>query len=173
MESTTESVVREADERVERAKDSLSDRIDELSRRFRGAKNMVDIEAQIADHPWPAIGIALALGAFAGLAGGRRDDAEPAPERSMSGAVLAGVGAVAFRLIKSYAFSKLTDAAKGWVDGRAGTAEAGTAEAGTTEAGTTEAGTAEAGTTEAGTTEAGTTEQAASRDPSVEAFLKH
>ncbi|CAN5811462.1 hypothetical protein BH11MYX3_BH11MYX3_11480 [soil metagenome] len=122
METTTESVVREADERAERAKDSLTDRIEELSRRFRGAKNMVDIEAQIAQHPWPAVGVALALGALAGLAGGHGSK-EPALDRSFGGALLAGVGAVALRVLKSYAFSKFADAAKGWVDERAGTTE--------------------------------------------------
>ncbi len=137
METTTETVIREADERVERAKDALTDRIEELSRRFRGAKNMVDIEAQIAQRPWPAVGIAIALGALAGMAAGR-SKSEPAPDRSMGGAVAAGVGALALRLLKSYAFSKFADVAKGWVDERAGT-----------------------------------TEQVASRDPSVDAFLKH
>ncbi len=124
MEPTNESVAREADERVERAKDSLSDRLDELNRRFRGAKNMVDVEAQIVEHPWPAVGIALALGVFAGLAGGRGGrDADPGPERTFGTAVVAGLGAVAFRMFKTYAFSKLADVAKGWIDERSGTSE--------------------------------------------------
>ncbi len=121
METTNEPVVRDADERAERAKDSLTERIDELSRRFRGAKNMMNVEAQIVEHPWPAVGVALALGALAGMAGSGQNT--PAPERSLGGAVIAGVGAVALRLLKSYAFSKLADAAKGWADERGDTSQ--------------------------------------------------
>jgi ElaB/YqjD/DUF883 family membrane-anchored ribosome-binding protein len=134
--------VAEADERVERAKESLSSRIDELGRRFRTAKNLGDLSARIAKHPWPAVGIALALGAFAGLAShvGRRDENG---ERKLRHTLIAGAGALLLRLAKSYAMGQLADSAKSWIDER---------------------------TRMDGADE---TEKAASRDPSVEAFLRH
>ena len=137
--------VADADERAERAKESLSSRIDELGRRYRTAKNMGNISDKIARHPWPAVGIAVALGAFAGLAGhlGRPDDTG---ERKLRHTLIAGAGALLLRLARSYAMGQLSDSAKSWIDQR---------------------------TRMDGAVVTDKTEKAASRDPSVEAFLKH
>lgn len=137
--------VAEADERVERAKESLSSRIEELGRRYRTAKNMGNISERIAKHPWPAVGLAVALGAFAGLAG---DLARPDEngERKLRQTLIAGAGALLLRLARSYAMGQLTDTAKSWIDER---------------------------TRMDGEEGTGKTEKAASRDPSVEAFLEH
>jgi ElaB/YqjD/DUF883 family membrane-anchored ribosome-binding protein len=137
--------VAEADERVERARESLSSRIDELGRRFRTAKNMGNLSEKIAKHPWPAVGIAVALGAFAGLAGhlGRPDENG---ERKLRQTLFAGAGALLLRLAKSYAMGQLADSAKSWIDERSRMD---------------------------GAADSDKTEKAASRDPSVEAFLQH
>lgn len=136
--------VAEADERVERARESLSSRIDELGRRFRSAKNMGNIADKIAQHPWPAMGIAVALGAFAGAAShlGRPG---PDGEHKLRHTLIAGAGALLLRLAKSYALGQLGDTAKSWIDERTRMVDA----------------------------DAEETEETASRDPSVEAFLRH
>jgi hypothetical protein len=141
-EDNEPETVAEADERVERAKESLTSRIDELGRRFKNAKSMGNISEKIAAHPWPAVGIAVALGAFAGIAGhlGRPDENG---EHKLRHTLIAGAGALLLRLVKSYALGQLGDTAKSWIDER---------------------------TRMAG---ADDVEKAASRDPSVEAFLRH
>lgn len=105
----------EADRIVEQAKESLMSRVEELGRRFKDAKNKFDVEAQIGAHPLPAIGIAFAIGAVVALAGGRKH--APDAKRGLRGAVMAGVGALAMRMIKEIAFSQLAGAAKTWMDG--------------------------------------------------------
>lgn len=98
------------------------------------------VEAAITAHPLPAVGAAFALGAIAGLA---RKAMKGDGERSIGGMVVAGIGAVALRLAKSYAFSRLGDAAKSWlVDEYRGTAPS-------------------------------DTERAASREPAIESFVRH
>src|SRR4051812_18145307 len=100
-EDTAPASVAEADERVERAKESLSSRIEELGRRFKSVKNMGHLGDRIAEHPWPAVGIAFALGAFAGLAShvGSRDENG---DRRLRDTLLAGAGALVLRLAKSF-----------------------------------------------------------------------
>lgn len=134
-DDTAPEMVADADERATRAKASLSSRIDELGRRFKNAKNM-GIGEKIAKHPWPAVGIAAALGAFAGIAShlGRRDENG---EHELRHTLVAGAGALLLRLVKSYALGQLGDTAKSWIDERTRMAEP------------------------------------ASRDPSVEALLRH
>jgi hypothetical protein len=141
-EDTTPDTVADAGERAERAKESLSSRIDELGRRYRTAKNMGNLSEKIAKHPWTAVGIAAALGAFAGLAThlARPDDAG---EHKLRHTFIAGAGALLLRLAKSYAMGQLADTAKSWIDERTRTDGA------------------------------DEPEKAASRDPSVEAFLEH
>lgn len=106
-----------ADERVERAKASLSSRIDELGRRYKSAKNMGNIAERITKHPWPAVGVALALGAFAGLASHLGKPGENG-EHKFRHTVIAGAGALLLRLAKSYAMGELGDTAKSWIDER-------------------------------------------------------
>ncbi len=140
-----QDTVADADERVERAKESLSSRIDELGRRYRTAKNMGNISEKIAKHPWPAVGIAVALGAFAGLAN-HLGHVEDNGERKLRHTLMAGAGALLLRLAKSYALGQLSDSAKSWIDER---------------------------TRLDGAAATDKPEKAASRDPSVEAFLRH
>lgn len=74
-------------------------------------QSLDDIENAIRSHPLPAIGAALALGAIVALARPRSGDGE----RSVGGMIIAGLGAVAVRLVKSYALTQLSDAAKSWL----------------------------------------------------------
>ena len=69
------------------------------------------IESMISAHPLPAVGAAFALGALVAFASGRIGKRG---ERSIGGMIVAGLGAVAVRLAKSYAFARLGDAAKSW-----------------------------------------------------------
>ncbi len=138
---TPAEAVAEADERAERAKESLSSRIDELGRRFKSAKNMGNLAEKIAEHPLPAVGIAAALGAFAGLAS-HLGTPDANGERKLRHTLLAGAGALLLRLAKSYALGQLGDQAKSWIDERT-------------------------------RLDGAPPQKAASRDPSVEAFLRH
>jgi hypothetical protein len=76
-------------------------------------KQLEDLQAKIAAHPWPIVGAAFALGAIIAL-GTRKGD----ERRSIGSMVAAGLGAVALRLVKSYALGKLGDAAKDWIGDR-------------------------------------------------------
>lgn len=109
-----------ADERAERAKESLSSRIDELGRRFRSAKNLGNlgnIAEKVVAHPWPAVGIAVAIGAFAGAAGHRGRPSDGG-EHKLRHTLIAGAGALLLRLVKSYVLGQLGDQAKSWIDER-------------------------------------------------------
>ena len=102
---------------------------------------MTRVESLITEHPLPVVGAAFAVGAILGLVTGRGKK-----DRSVGGMVAAGIGAVAVRLVKSYALTRLGDAAKSWLlDPRNG---------------------------EATMTTSGT-ESAASREPETESFLRH
>jgi hypothetical protein len=107
----------DADRLVEQAKESLMSRVEELSRRFKDAKNKFDVEAQIAAHPLPAIGIAFAIGAVFALAGGRKHT--PDAHRGIGGAMMAGLGALAMRMLKDVALGQLSGAARAWMEGNA------------------------------------------------------
>jgi hypothetical protein len=93
----------------------------------------------ITEHPLPMVGAAFALGAIVALVMPRADRGQ----RSVGGMIVAGLGAVAVRLAKSYALGRLGDAAKNWLlDPRAGG-------------------------------QPSATEHAASREPATESFLRH
>ena len=113
METNVDSAVNSGASRVEELKESVTSKIDELRSRLSGL-NREDIEAKIVAHPWPVVGGAFALGLVIALARGRK---EPEGRRSVGGMIVAGVGAVAVRLLKSYAISQLGDAAKNWIAG--------------------------------------------------------
>ena len=72
---------------------------------------MSRVEGLVTAHPLPAVGAAFALGALVALATGRSRD----EGRSVGGMIVAGLGAVAVRLAKSYAIGRLGDAAKSWL----------------------------------------------------------
>src|SRR5262245_53341621 len=102
--------VQEADQRAERAKQSLLSRIELLKRRVDDAKHRFNPQEQIARHPLPAVGAAFALGVIAGL-GSRRAGAPGEAQRSLSGAVLAGIAAIALRAVREAALTQLGHAA--------------------------------------------------------------
>ena len=131
--------IAEDDRRVERAKESLMARVDELGRRFKEAREKFDIAAHISAHPLIAAGAAFALGAMVGIPRGSR----PAPEmdgqvqRSVGAVITAAIAGIAIRVAKDFAVRQLAGVAKNWWDNQ------------------------------------GESEVTASRDPSVEAFLRH
>lgn len=97
------------------------------------------LEGVVTEHPLPVVGAAFALGALVALVMPRADKGE----RSLGGMIVAGMGAVALRLAKSYAVGRLGDAAKSWLlDERRGE-------------------------------QVSATERAASREPATESFLGH
>lgn len=108
--------VEEADRRAERAKASLLARVEVLKQRMSEAKHKLDVPSQIAAHPWPAIGVAFALGVAAGF--GRKGSATPsrhAPaKRSVGDMVLTAAAALGIRLVRDAALAQLTELAKDW-----------------------------------------------------------
>jgi len=93
-------------------------KVEELGRRF----NLGTIEEQITAHPWPAIGIAFVVGGVLGLVtGGRSREVEE--RRSIGGLIASAVGAIAMKLLKSYAVSVAADQAKSWMASRPGATE--------------------------------------------------
>jgi hypothetical protein len=110
----SDPAVVEADRRAERARASLRARFTTLEQRFADVRERVDIPAQIRRHPLPAIGIAFALGALAGRRGARV--AYEATGRSLGGAVMATLGALALRIAREVAIVQLGRAARRWAD---------------------------------------------------------
>lgn len=102
-------------ERVARAKSSLHHHIEELGKRFQGLKTRAGIEQWIADHPWRAVGIAVALGAFAGFVQGS-SKRHPDVEHSIGGMAMAALGAVLMKLVKGVAVEHAAEAMRGWLD---------------------------------------------------------
>ena len=131
--------VTEDDRRVEQAKESLMARVDELGRRFKEAREKLDIKSHIEAHPLIAVGAALALGALIGIPGGGRRSTPAADdvERGVGAVIAAGLAGIAIRVAKDFAIRHLAGVAKDWWDKQ------------------------------------GESEVTASRDPSVEAFLRH
>lgn len=117
--SNPEQQIKEADDRAEQAKASLMSRIEELGRRFKGAKQSLDLKAQIGAHPWPAVGIALAAGVLTGVLGGpsASDSDGPRGKSTVSSAVLAALGALAVRALKDVALRQVATLAKNWLHG--------------------------------------------------------
>jgi len=113
---TTDPAVEEADRRVARAKASLLARVEQLKHKISDARQTFDLASQIEKHALPAVGIAFALGAAAGL--GRRG-ARTVMEANRSGAggaLLAALGALGLRLVRDLAIGQLGVVAKGWWD---------------------------------------------------------
>jgi hypothetical protein len=106
--------VAEADRRVERAKASLLARVEVLKHKLGDARNQIDLRAQIAKHPLPAIGIAFGLGVFAAMRGGSRAEPREPGEHSLTGAALGALAAFGLRLARDFAIGELGQAAKRW-----------------------------------------------------------
>ena len=104
--------VQEADQRAARAKQSLMARMEMLKQRFTDAKHRFSPQEQIARYPIHAVGAAFALGVIAGL--GRRRPAASEAGRSLGGAAVAGLAAVALRVVREAALTQLAHAAQNW-----------------------------------------------------------
>lgn len=75
----------------------FKDRLGRIGRRIKH----VDLRSQIVEHPFTAVGIAAAVGALVGLV-------RPMPRRGrISGAFVAALTAIGFRLVREAAFVHL------------------------------------------------------------------
>jgi hypothetical protein len=108
------------DRLIEDARASLVEHLGELGRRFRAARERLDIPAHIVAHPLPAVGAAFAIGALLGMRGGGRRARKEAGQAGLGSAVMAAVGALAVRLVKELAMRGAAQAAKGWWEQRQG-----------------------------------------------------
>jgi hypothetical protein len=112
--------IEEADRRVERAKASLLSRVELLKHKITDAKDRLDLPAQIARYPLPAVGVAFALGVAAGL--GRRSavpgsiasPSEAPGARSLRSAAFTALAAIGLRLVREVALGKLSQVARQW-----------------------------------------------------------
>jgi hypothetical protein len=124
--SMVDPVLAEADRRVERAKASLRARFGHLERRLGDVRDRVDVPAQIRRHPWPAVGIALAVGALAGrrressasmaLAAAPLASGIAAGGRSLSRVALGALGALGLRVARELVIIQLSRVARRWWD---------------------------------------------------------
>ena len=88
---------------IEEEASGIKQRLGQLGRRIK----RVDLRSRIVDHPFPAIGIALGVGALIGLA-------RPMPKRGrVSGAAIALLSTIGFRLAREAAMVQLAQYAKG------------------------------------------------------------
>lgn len=108
----TDSLLADAD----RARADLRLRIDQLKdqlkRKLDDARHRIDLPGQIQRHPWPAVGVAFALGALAG-SGARRAPSAPAA-RSVGGAALGAVLDLALHVLRELALAQLGRTARRW-----------------------------------------------------------
>jgi len=106
---------RQQDIKVEQAKASIVERIDELGRRARELRHKLEVQRYIVQYPWIATGGAFAVGALLGLLGGRggkKDDGS-----AKKSAIGAAIGALVTAAIKELVMSQLKHTAKTWIDG--------------------------------------------------------
>lgn len=111
---TVDPAVQEADLRAERAKASLLSRVEVLKHKLSDVRHRLDLQAQIAQHPLPAVGIAFALGAALAL---RRTSTVPAASdtgRSLRGAAVTAISAITMHILREVALGKLGHLAKEW-----------------------------------------------------------
>jgi hypothetical protein len=100
---------------IAQARASLLAHVGELSRRFKSARERLDLRAHIAAHPLPSVGVAFAVGALLGMRGGRRRE----PGESGLGRIMLGaLGALGVRLAKELAMRRAADAARDWWERR-------------------------------------------------------
>ena len=100
------------DVRVEEVKAQLIARIEEIARRVHDMRSRIDVAAYVAEHPWPAVGVAFAAGALLALRGRRRS--EPVLERGTGGMITAMLGALAMRIVKDVALGQASDVLRSW-----------------------------------------------------------
>lgn len=91
---------------VEEKMSGVKHRLGALGRRIK----RVDLRSRIVDHPFMAVGIAAGVGALVGLA-------RPMPKRGpISGAMMALVSTIGFRLAREAAMVRLGQYAKGLIN---------------------------------------------------------
>jgi hypothetical protein len=111
-----QDAAQDADRRAERAKASLLSRVELLKHKFTDAKQKLDVPAQIAKHPLPAVGIAFALGVAAAL----RRPSLPMPVmpgesgRSLRGAAFTALAAFGLHIVREVALGQLGQVARQW-----------------------------------------------------------
>ena len=117
----------QTERRVEEAKASLIANAEELGRRFKEAKDKMDIPARIAEHPWIAVGATLAVGALLGLVGGGPRsqvvmrsgvDTEADVKRGLLAMGGAALGTLVVQFAKDFAVRQLVNHASHWMDQR-------------------------------------------------------
>jgi hypothetical protein len=90
-------------ERVEEEVSGIKQKLGSFGRRIK----RMDLRSQIVDHPFAAVGIAAGVGAIIGLA-------RPMPRRGpISGAMMALLSTIGFRLVREAAMVQLGSYAKG------------------------------------------------------------
>lgn len=97
------------------ATDDLRSRIDLLRRKLDGVRDRIrriDLSGQIHRHPWPAVGIAFALGALAGSSARRASRA--ISERPFGSTALGALGTLALHAVRELALAQLGHAARRW-----------------------------------------------------------
>lgn len=109
--------VQEADQRALRAKASLLSRVELLKHKLTEARQQLDLPAQIAKHPLPAVGLAFALGALVGRWRRRSAPEGPAPG-SLRSAVFATLTAIGMRVVRDVALAQLGHTVRQWWSGR-------------------------------------------------------
>jgi hypothetical protein len=110
---TVDPTVQEADRRAERAKASLLSRVELLKHKLSDARHKLDLPAQIASHPLPAVGIAFAVGAILGM---RRSGATmpPASGHSLRGSAFTALAAFGLHVVREVALGQLGQVARQW-----------------------------------------------------------
>ena len=90
-------------EAIEQEASGIKQKLGNIGRRIK----RIDLRSTIVDHPFAAVGIATGVGALIGLA-------RPMPQRGrVSGAMMALLGTVGFRLLREAAMVQLGQYAKG------------------------------------------------------------
>ncbi|HEY0483838.1 MAG TPA: hypothetical protein VGD37_40240 [Kofleriaceae bacterium] len=109
----TDPYLADAGHEAERAEELLRARVEELKRKFDDVRARIDLSGEIHRHPWPAVGIAFAVGALAGvIRSGARTAAQP---RSFTRVALGAVGALGLHVVRELAVGQLGRVAKSWL----------------------------------------------------------
>ncbi|HET7500416.1 MAG TPA: hypothetical protein VFK02_05410 [Kofleriaceae bacterium] len=111
---TVDPTVQEADLRAERAKASLLSRVEVLKHRLSDVKHRFDLQAQITQHPLPAVGIAFALGAALALRRSEVEPAAPGASRSLRSALVTALGAITLHVVRELALGQIGVLARQW-----------------------------------------------------------
>jgi hypothetical protein len=119
---SADPTVQEADQRAARAKASLLSRVELLKHKLTDTKQKLDLPAQIALHPLPAVGIAFALGVLAGLRHTSPVRFREPGGRSLKHAAITALAAIGLRMVRDLAFDQLGLFAKQWWTARDGKA---------------------------------------------------